>query len=244
LGPLGHYGDVLKLIQVPIVVQATICEREDGNDFTKNPAQGDPWNRPSIHVPRNRGPFNSWVEAAVDAWSVCDKLNVNSQPWSLPYACFKWEGYNGFGYRAHGVRTPYVVGGTNLQQPGKFVADGSFDPSHIDSQLGCLPIAVRMIQLVPGLAFGDAVMVAAAPSIIPAPTPLPSMVGTDLTGVKWVQGSLNRLTHAGLTVDGSFGRMTRAAIRDFQQAHGLTPDGYVTDNLCHAIDAELDKLPS
>ena len=234
---LAHYDEVNARIRVPQIVQATICEREDGNDFTKNPAQGDPWDKPSVHVPRNRGPFRSWADAAIDAWTVCDQLNILSiHEWTMPYACWKWEGYNGFGYRAHGVRTPYVVGGTNLQQPGKYIADGTFDRNHMDTQLGALPVALRMIELVPSLSFGQAIAQAAAPSIIPAVAPVPAGVGGSLTGTKWVQQSLNLINgNNDLTVDGNFGRMTRAAIRAFLPSS----NGLITDELCAAIDAAL-----
>ena len=250
---LENFAAITDLFAIPQIIQATICEREDGCDFTKNPGQGDPLTHPSVHIPRGRPPLGAppndrfpvtWIYAASDAFTVCDKLNVNSAPWSMPYACFKWEFWNGGGYRAHGIRTPYVVGGTNLQQPGKYVADGVFDPNHMDSQLGCLPVAVRMIELVPSLSFGQAIASAAAPSIIPAVLPLPAAVGGNLTGTKWIQSSLNTLQNAELTVDGSFGRQTRAAIRIFDEAHGLPPDGFITDELCTAIDAALAAQPA
>ena len=243
-GPLGHYADVTARIAVPVVVQATICEREDGNDFTKSPAQGDPWNARSIHVPKNRGPFASWVDAAVDAWSVCDRLNVLSVPeWTLPYACFKWEFYNGGGYRAHGIRTPYVVGGTNLQQPGKYVSDGVFDNTHMDTQLGALPVAMRMIELVPSLSFGQAVVAAQTPIVSPV-LPLPVGVGGSLTGTKWVQSAANLILKLDppLVIDGSFGRHTRDAVRTLQAGFGLPQTGLVTTELCNAIDARLAAM--
>lgn len=238
---LAHYASVFAKIGVPQVVQATICEREDGNDFTKSPAQGDPWNRVSTHVPRGIGPFKSWEESAIYSWTVCDRLNVLSVPeWTLPYFCFKMEGYNGTGYRAHGLRTPYVVGGTNLQQPGKYTSDGSFDPNHMDAQLGALPVAMRMIELVPSLALGHAIAIT-APSIIPAVTPLPATMGGNLTGTKWVQASLNVAMHISppLMVDGSFGRKTRDAVRSFQQAHGLPDSGFIDNAFCSAMDIAL-----
>lgn len=244
-GPLSHYAEVRDRIGVPAVVQAAICERESGNDFTKNPAQGDPWNRASIHVPKNRGPFRSWVDAAVDAFHDCDRLDVNSAPWSLPYACWKWEGYNGLGYRAHGVRSPYVVGGTNLQQRGKYVADGVFDQSHMDGQLGTLPVALRMIELVPPLAFGDAVAIASLPIVQAPPVqPLPVSVGGSLTGVRWVQSSLNLILRPDppLLVDGSYGRATRAAARRLQIEEGMSQTGLVDDLLCNAIDRRLAAM--
>ena len=237
---LQNYLEVQEAIGIPAVVQACICEREDGTNFSKSPAQGDPWNRVSIHVPRGIGPFPSWKAAAIYSWTKADALNVISVPaWTMPYACFKWEGYNGFGYRAHGVRTPYVVGGTNLQQPGKYISDGSFDPNHMDSQLGCLPIAMRMIELVPSLSFGQAIAAVSAPSIIPAAQPLPTAVGGTLAGTKWVQQSLNIIQNAELDVDGSFGRQTRAAIRAYDLSHGLPPDGLITDELCASLDVAL-----
>lgn len=243
-GVLGHYEDVRAQIAVPIVVQATICEREDGADFTKSPAQGDPWNRVSIHVPRGIGPFPDWTTAAVYSWTHFDNLAKNSAPWSMPYACWKWEAYNGFGYRAHGIPTPYVWGGTNVQKPGKFVADGKFNASVWDMQLGCVPVALRMIELKPELSFGQAIAQITAPSIIPAIGPVPAAVGGDLTGAKWVQASLNKVEQLvdPLAVDGSYGRRTKAAIMDFQRAHGLPVTGYVDDSLCTAIDAALAAM--
>jgi len=238
---LEKFKAVQDKIGVPIVVQATICEREDGCDFTKSPAQGDPWNQVSRHVPRGIGPFSSWEESAIYSWTKADALNVNSVPWSLAYACYKWEFYNGGGYRAHGIRSPYVVGGTNLQQPGKYISDGEFDRTHMDTQLGCLPIAMRMIELCPDLALDAALVVAAAPSIIPDVSPAPSSVGGSLSGTKWVQASLNIADHIvpPLAIDGSFGKQTRAAVRKFQVEHGMPDTGYVDDTFCNAMDAVL-----
>jgi peptidoglycan hydrolase-like protein with peptidoglycan-binding domain len=50
---------------------------------------------------------------------------------------------------------------------------------------------------------------------------------TSSTYVKWVQGALNRLQRAGLSVDGVFGSYTRAAVIAFQRSQGLSADGIV-----------------
>lgn len=257
---LSFYSQVEAKLAIPQVVQATICEREDSTDFSKNPAQGDPWNRASVHVPKGRGPFKSWIDAAIDAFHNVDHLDDNSAPWSLAYAMWKWEIYNGFGYRAHGRRSPYIYGGTNLQQPGKYTTDHGFDPNVMDTQLGCLPVALRMIELNPALAFGQAIATAAAaandnPSVGPVPAGVGGNIkvpgvqpGADLpvspfTGTKWVQDALNRvhdklgMTFDPLTVDGSYGRMTRAAVREFRVLEKLPATGLVDDELC----ADLDK---
>lgn len=249
---LRRFDAIAEKTSIPQVVQATICEREDGCDFTKNPGQGDPLSRPSTHVPRGRPPLGAppndrfpvtWEYAALDAFTVCDRLNVNSAPWSLAYACWKWEGYNGFGYRSHGRRSPYVVGGTNLQQPGKFTSDGRFNPDVVDVQLGCLPVAIRMIELVPALAFGAAVE-RAAEAIMPPVLPVPAAVGGGLTGAKWVQAMLNLIVNPSppLKVDGSYGRLTRDAVRKAQEVFGLPVNGLVDRDLCAAIDARLAEM--
>lgn len=247
---LQNFGAVEKQTGIPVVVQATICHREydeDGARFNRNPGQGDPLTGPSRHVPRGRPPLGappndrfpvSWPYAALDAFTVCDRLDVNAVAWSLAYACWKWEGYNGFGPRAHGRRTSYVVGGTNLQQPGKYVADSEWDPGHTDEQLGCLPVALRMIELAPQLAFGQGTLPVEP---LAATSPPPAEVGASLTGAKWVQASLNVILHPNppLRVDGSYGRVTRAAIREAQAKFGLPDTGYVDDALTAKMDEAL-----
>src|SRR6266852_6535688 len=51
---------------VPWAVIAVIHERESSQSWKASLAQGDPWNRRSVHVPRGRGPFTSWEAAACD----------------------------------------------------------------------------------------------------------------------------------------------------------------------------------
>src|SRR5690349_12981662 len=67
-GAIKEYEAIRAALGIPIVVQAAICEREDGTNFSRSPAQGDPWNQVSTHVPRGIGPFNSWFDAAVYSW--------------------------------------------------------------------------------------------------------------------------------------------------------------------------------
>jgi hypothetical protein len=46
-------------------------------------AQGDPWNRTSVHVPKGRGPFKSWEDAAVDALTNCAPFAARWRDWSI-----------------------------------------------------------------------------------------------------------------------------------------------------------------
>ncbi len=56
-------------------------------------------------------------------------------------------------------------------------------------------------------------------------TGLTSLGGLDLSHVRWIQSSLNRILGAHLALDGKMGAETRNAIRIFQQRYGLRPDG-------------------
>ena len=53
-----RYQAVAARTGVPWAVIAVIHERESSQDWTGSLAQGDPWNRVSVHVPAGRGPFN------------------------------------------------------------------------------------------------------------------------------------------------------------------------------------------
>lgn len=247
---IPQYSAVQHALGIPIAWQAPTCERESGADFRCTPANGQPWNERTTEVPRGRGPYDSWYAAAIDTWHNVDHIDDNSAPWSMPYAMWKWEIQNGFGYRAHGRRSPYVVGGTNLQQIGRYDRDSHF-VEEWDTQIGTLPVALRMIELMPALAFGPAVARIAAPSIIPPSLPVPAGVGGALpggalTGTMWLQDSLNHLmlpTSDRLAVDGIYGRFTRGAVRNYQLSVGIAADGLIGDQTCAMIDRDLAKLP-
>lgn len=241
---LTNFALVHKNLGIPELITIPSFERECGCNFACSPAQGDRWDHVSVHVPKGRGPFKSWYDAAYDTYHNLDRLDVHSAPFSMAYACYWWEKINGFGYRAHGLRSPYIVGGTNLQQPGKYVADGEFDSSVMDSQLGCLPIAMRMLELHPELSMGDALNVVSLPIVQAPPVqPVPAAFGGTLTGARWVQASLNVVLHLNppLKVDGSYGVKTNAAVRLFRERYGLPSSATdrVDDAFCTALTNNL-----
>jgi lysozyme family protein len=98
---------------VPWPVIAVIHERECSQDWAGSLAQGDPWNRVSVHVPAGRGPFRSWEEAAIDALVNCAPYAARNKDWSIGRTLTMLEQYNGLGYAARGRPSPYIWSGTD-----------------------------------------------------------------------------------------------------------------------------------
>lgn len=139
-----RYQTVSSATGVPWYVIAVIHERESSQSWAGSLAQGDPWDRVSIHVPRGRGPFTSWEAAAEDALKNCAPFASRWQDWSVGGLLTLLEEYNGLGYAAHGVPSPYIWASTDIYHSGKYIADGHYDPSAIDHQLGCAALLERM----------------------------------------------------------------------------------------------------
>lgn len=140
---------------VPWYAIAMIHEREASQSWAANIAQGDPWNRRSVHVPKGRGPFNSFVEAAVDALTKCPPHASQWKDWSPGGLLTLLEDYNGEGYENyHHMASPYLWAGSNQYTRGKYVSDGHFDPSAVDSQLGCSVLLHAMLEVDPSITIG------------------------------------------------------------------------------------------
>ena len=95
-------------------------------------------------VPKGRGPFNTWEEAAVDALMNCSPYAGKNRDWSIAGTLDLLERYNGLGYRKMGLPSPYLWAGTDQYVKGKYVADGKFDPDHIDKQLGVAALLKKL----------------------------------------------------------------------------------------------------
>lgn len=164
LAGMATYRQVERITGVPAAVIGVIHLREGNCNFKTHLHNGDPLTARTIHVPAGRPPVGDppfgWVDSAVDALTFQGLRNVPS--WPVARAAYVLESYNGFGYRNHGLRSPYLWGGTNLQQPGKYVADGVFNPSVRDTQPGAMAI-LKIVE--------D--MVGSIPAPIPTPIPSP-----------------------------------------------------------------------
>ena len=182
-------------------------------------------------VPKGRGPFpdtvDGFVTGCLDALHLdgLDQYTRIYGKWTIPLFCYASEVWNGWGYRARGIPSPYVFGATTVQRPGKFPRDHVFVATMMDPQLGTLALVEEIFKQDPSLVFGDGVIPKVeSPLIVPIPvTPHPAMPNVN---PEWVQASLNRLRSPGtpLLVDGNVGRATRAAVRIFEQKHRLLVD--------------------
>lgn len=165
----SRYQAVSAMTGVPWPAIAVIHERECSQDWTGSLAQGDPWDRVSVHVPAGRGPFKSWEEAAVDALNNCAPYAGRNEDWSIGRLLTKLEEYNGLGYASRGVPSPYVWSGTDQYRSGKYVRDGVYDPNAIDGQLGCAGLLMAMRALDRSIDLDAQMPPPAAPP--PAPNP-------------------------------------------------------------------------
>jgi lysozyme family protein len=100
-----------------------------------------------VTVPKGRpsgDPPFSWEVSALDIigfyhWQDADWSSVGA-------VLYRLEGMNGFGYRSHNVRSPYVWACTNLYTSGKFLSDHIFDPNVKDAQCGTGALLKLLVQ--------------------------------------------------------------------------------------------------
>lgn len=147
-----RYVAVQNKTGVPWYVIALIHEREASQNFNTQLGQGDPLGRVSTHVPRGMGPYsgaNAWERAAQDALHL-DKLD-QVKDWRLEKCLYYLELYNGWGYHSHGVPSAYVWAGSTVYVSGKYVADGVWSSSAVDTQAGCAPLLKCMMELDPSI---------------------------------------------------------------------------------------------
>ncbi len=151
-----RYQAVSAETAVPWAFIAVVHEREASQSWAANLAQGDPWDKISVHVPRGRGPFPSWKDAAIDALEQCAPYAARNTDWTIGGTLVMLEEYNGLGYEQHHhIASPYLWAGTDQYVKGKYVADGHFDPEAVDHQLGCAGLLKAMIEIDPSITFTD-----------------------------------------------------------------------------------------
>lgn len=145
-----------KLTGVPALWLIPVFEREDPS-FTRYFGNGDPLDKPTTDVPRGRGPFRTWEEGVEDALTLDHEVAAfrSQETITWEYACWRWEGWNGFGPREyHGRSTGYLWSGTDQYDGGKYTSDGHWSRGSWDDQLGCVLLARIIASLDAELAAG------------------------------------------------------------------------------------------
>jgi lysozyme family protein/peptidoglycan hydrolase-like protein with peptidoglycan-binding domain len=199
------YQQIERLTGVPWHFTALCHYRESNFDFDTYLGNGESLHRVTTIVPKGRGPFATFVDGAVDAFRIENFI----------------EAFNGFGYQAKGVKSPYLYGGSTLYGPpeargGKFVRDHVFDPNQVDSQLGTAVILHAMMSLDSSIALDGGAQFAG--QIEPEDEAASTIV--------LMQQALNKLgANPPLAEDGISGPKTRAAVSQFQQQNGLRDTG-------------------
>jgi lysozyme family protein len=173
----ARYQTISDATGVPWFAIAVIHEREASQRFDRQLGQGDPLNQVSTHDPAGRGPFfdhpndppgqDAFYRGALDALTDCEPYAARWRDWSAGGTMTLLEQYNGLGYAAKGLPSPYVWSGTDQYRSGKYVADHVFDPNVVDSQLGCAGLIKAMMAIDPTIAFTGATD--ATPKPIPPP---------------------------------------------------------------------------
>lgn len=143
----SRYEAVEAKTGVPWYWVAIVHNLESGLDFACHLHNGDTLTARTRHVPAGRPvsgypPF-TWEESAEDALRL--KSLDKERDWSIPKMLWQFERYNGFGYEARGVNSPYVWSFSNHYRGGKYVSDGHFDASAISQQCGAA-VLVRILM--------------------------------------------------------------------------------------------------
>ncbi|MFG1205552.1 peptidoglycan-binding protein [Xanthobacter flavus] len=224
---------------VPWAVVGVLHNREASCDFNGILHNGEKilgTGRKTRLVPKGRGPFKTWHEAALDAIAIkgWDKNTV----WSIEFFLFASEVFNGMGYRAHGVPSAYLWSFSDQYLKGKYVADHDFNPDVVDQQMGVAPLMKRLFILDPSADFTSG----ATPAADAAPDDPSDSVTINLDDglsegeVLALQQRLRDLGYSEVgRPDGLWGPKTTAAVSAFQATAGLPVSGELDKTTAAAL---------
>ncbi|WP_084582115.1 hypothetical protein [Sphingomonas azotifigens] len=133
-----RYQEAEQRTGVPWWFIGVIHALEASFSFNAHLHNGDPLAHKTVHVPAGRPPAwnppSDWLSSAIDALQF--QGYAGRTDWSLAQVLYRWEAYNGWGYRTHGINSPYLWSFSNHYTKGKFVADGKYDPNAVSKQCG------------------------------------------------------------------------------------------------------------
>jgi hypothetical protein len=111
---------------------------------------------------------------------------ARNRDWSIGATLTKLEEYNGLGYAARGVPSPYIWSGTDQYKSGKYVRDGVYDSAAVCSQPGCAGLLLAIMALDRTISFdGKMPPIMVSPSVTTspdAPTPRSPSITNPVRG--------------------------------------------------------------
>jgi len=143
-----RYRAVAAMTDIPWWFIGLLHSLESSCSFTTHLHNGDPLTARTVHIPKGRPPIwdppNDWESSAVD--SLKYQGFVDLKDWSLAAVLYRLEVYNGFGYRAHGIFSPYLWSYSQHYKKGKYVWDGKWDPNAVSRQCGAAVLLRHMVD--------------------------------------------------------------------------------------------------
>lgn len=135
-------------LKIPWYFIAIVHRMESDNNFDTHLYNGDPLTARTVNVPKGRpldgNPPYSWEESAKDALTLNGLAGLSV--WDEVTTLYRLERYNGMGYRAFGIWTPYLWSYSNLYSKGRFVSDGKFEADSISEGCGAALLLRQMIS--------------------------------------------------------------------------------------------------
>lgn len=178
----ARYDTVSKATGVPWYVVGIIHAMECGLNFSQHLHNGNSLERPTVDVPAGRpnktgAPFE-WTASAIDALTMPGKEFNKITDWSIERIAYCLELYNGFGYRAKNIPSPYLWSFTTAYVSGKYVRDHVFSASAVSDQCGGMALLKALIEVEPSIDLMPVAPVRTWPAA--APPPAPALVGNPI----------------------------------------------------------------
>ncbi|ACS61307.1 Peptidase M15A (plasmid) [Rhizobium leguminosarum bv. trifolii WSM1325] len=148
-GNKSRYQEVGQQLRIPWWFIAGVHLLEASFNFSTHLHNGDRLTARTFRVPagrpKNGTPPFTWEQSAIDALKFEDLDNL--QDWSLARALYRWEAFNGFGYRSRRIATPYLWSFSNNYSKGKYIGDGVFSPTAVSKQCGAAAFLKALVGL-------------------------------------------------------------------------------------------------
>jgi lysozyme family protein len=142
------YTEIEDATGVPWEMIAVIHRREGNANFSTYLGNGQPLIEKTTIVPIGRGPFlgsEAFIDGGIDAVKVEGWGSILD--WRVEKQLYYCLLFNGVGSEAWGHPSSYIWGGTNIQQPGKWIRDHVWSSTVMDIQPGCAPLLASIAKL-------------------------------------------------------------------------------------------------